>query len=127
MRRLLPLIALLVAGAAGCGGDDDKPGRTITAQSGETIPVIADEYSFDPENIVLKGAGGELVVSLENQGVLAHNLKVVADGDELGGTPTFTGGNTREGRVKLEPGDYELVCTVGSHADLGMVGKLTVK
>ena len=45
----------------------------------------------------------------------------------MGGTPTFSGGQTRTGTVLVEPGEYELVCTVGDHADLGMTGKLTVK
>ena len=126
MRRLLPLTTLLILAPGGCGGDDDRPGRTVTAKPGTTLTVVADEYSFDPETIVLTG-GGELTVELENTGVLAHNLKVFEGGDEVGGTPTFTGGKTRSGTVAVDPGEYELVCTVGNHADLGMTGKLTVK
>ena len=126
MRRLLPLTALLLLAPGGCGDDHDEPGRTVTAKSGETVAVVADEYSFDPETIVLTG-GGELTVELENVGVLAHNLRVFDGGDEIGGTPTFTGGKTRAGTVTVKPGEYELVCTVGSHADLGMTGKLSVR
>lgn len=126
MRRLLPLTVLLLLGAGGCGGDDDKPGRTVTVESGAALAVVADEYSFDPETVVLTG-GGRVTFELENAGALAHNLRVFDGDDEVGGTPTFTGGKTRGGTVDLEPGDYELVCTVGDHADLGMTGKLTVK
>ena len=125
VRCTVPLIALLLL-VPGCGGDDDEPGRTETTKSGETLAVVADEYSFDPENIVLTG-GGQLTVALENTGVLAHNLRVIRNGEDIGGTPTFTGGKTREGTVVVEPGEYELVCTVGSHAELGMTGKLTVR
>ena len=126
MRRLLPLTALLLLGAGGCGGDDDEPGRTVTVKSGTSLAVVADEYSFDPETIVVTG-GGEITFELENTGVLAHNLRVFDAGTEVGGTPTFTGGKTQSGSVSLDPGDYELVCTVGNHADLGMTGKLTIK
>jgi plastocyanin len=126
VRRLLPLTALLLLAPGGCGGDDDGPGRTVTTKPGATLAVVADEYSFDPETIVLTG-GGELTIELENEGVLAHNLRVFDGGDEVGGTPTFTGGKTRAGTVTVEPGDYELVCTVGDHAALGMTGKLSVR
>jgi plastocyanin len=126
VRRLLPLIALLLLAPGGCGDDDDPPGRTVTAKAGETLPVVADEYSFDPETIVVAGAG-ELTVELENKGALAHNLRVFDGGDEIGGTPTFVGGDARTGEVSVEPGEYEIVCTVGDHAELGMTGKLTVR
>jgi uncharacterized cupredoxin-like copper-binding protein len=36
------------------------------------------------------------------------------------------GGDPRSGELDLEPGEYELVCTVGDHADLGMTGKLSI-
>ena len=126
VRRLLPLTALLLVSAGGCGGDDDEPGRTVTVRSPATLPVVADEYSFDPETIVLL-RGGELTIELENVGSLAHNLRVFDGGSDIGGTPTFTGGETRSGTVSVEPGEYELICTVGNHADLGMTGTLRVE
>lgn len=123
---MLPLIALLALGA-GCGsGRDDSPGRTVAVPAGSTLPVVGDEYSFDPETIILRGAG-DLTIALTNDGVLAHNLRVFDGGTDIGGTPTFTGGETREGTVRVEPGEYELVCTVGNHAELGMVGTLRVR
>lgn len=126
MRRLVPLIALLLVLAGGCGDDDDEPGRTVTASPGEAVEVIADEYSFDPENIVLDGPG-ELRVLLDNQGALAHNLRVFDGAKDLGGTSTFAGGDARPGAVEVDRGQYELICTVGDHAELGMTGKLEVK
>ena len=123
MRRLLSLTALVALVAGGCGDDDDSPGRTVTVEPGKTVAVVADEYSFDPETVVLTG-GGELTIELDNQGSLAHNLRVFDGGTEVGGTPTFIGGDPRPGTVEVEPGEYELVCTVGDHADLGMTGNL---
>lgn len=124
-------IALLAAAAfavAGCGTDDDEPGRTATVPAEGIIEVVGDEYSFDPETLIVTGAAGrEITIALKNDGVLAHNLKVIRDGDDLGGTPTFQGGKTREGKITLEAGTYEMVCTVGNHADLGMVGTLEIR
>ena len=111
-----------------CGGGGEKkqaaPTKTVTASQG--LRVVGKEYSFSPANVVVKGAGS-LKITLDNKGSLAHNLKVEKDGEELGGTPTFAGGDSQSGTVKLAPGDYTFVCTVGNHEDLGMHGKLTVK
>jgi plastocyanin len=126
VRRLLPLTALAALALAGCGGDDDKPGRSVTVEAGASVHVVADEYTFDPEAITVTG-GRHVRVELENRGVLAHNLRVFDGGTEVGGTDTFTGGKTRGATLRLATGDYELVCTVGNHADLGMRGKLTVR
>jgi plastocyanin len=123
-RFALPLAAFVLL-AASCGGDD-QPGRTVTAPADGAVRVIAKEYSFDPATIVMRGPG-TLRVTLENEGSLAHNLKLMRDGEELGGTPSFPGGESRSARLRVEPGSYELVCTVGDHAELGMKGTLRVE
>jgi plastocyanin len=126
MRRLAAALAV-VALATGCGGDDDdEPARTVTVSGGDTVGVTAREYSFDPERIVVEGAG-PLTIELDNAGDLAHNLRLRRGGREVGGTPTFPGGRTESGRVRVEPGSYEMICTVGDHAELGMTGELEVK
>ncbi len=126
MRRLAAPLAV-VALVAGCGGDDgDEPGRTVTVGAGTSVDVTAREYSFDPETIVVEG-GGTLEIRLDNAGDLAHNLRLRRDGREVGGTPTFEGGRTESGSVQVEPGKYQMLCTVGDHADLGMTGELEVK
>ena len=125
MRRLAVLCASLVA-LAGCGGaDDEEAARAASVKPNSTLRVSADEYSFDPGRVVVSGAG-PLTIRLRNEGGLAHNLKLVRNGETIGGTPTFPGGETRSGRVNLEHGRYEMVCTVGDHAELGMRGELDV-
>ena len=112
---------------AGCGGNDDEPsGRTVTVDGGGTLSVKGSEYAFDPDRVVVRGAG-PLTIELENEGDLAHNLRLLRDGEEVGGTPSFPGGRTESARVRLRPGAYELLCTVGDHAELGMTGELEVK
>jgi plastocyanin len=126
MRRLAVPLAV-VALMAGCGGDDEEgPGRTVTVGARDTVDVTAHEYAFDPERIVVE-AGGSLTIELRNDGDLAHNLRLRRDGREVGGTPTFPGGRTESGQVRLQPGTYEMLCTVGDHAELGMTGELEVK
>jgi plastocyanin len=118
------MCALLVVG---CGDEDDgAPGRAVTVPVGESVRVVGDEYSFDPERIVVRGPG-RLRITLENRGDLAHNLKLVRAAAEVGGTPTLPGGRSESGTVSLVPGGSEMVCTVGDHAERGMVGTLRVK
>ena len=122
------IVAAGLAAIAGCGGDEGgESGRTVTVQAHEGVRVVGDEYGFDPDTVVVEGGGGSLEITLDNQGVIAHNL-VVFDGEtELGGTPTFPGGESASGRVELEPGSYRMICTVGDHEELGMVGELEVR
>jgi plastocyanin len=123
-RFALPLAAFVLL-VASCGGDD-QPGRTVTAPAEGAVRVVAKEYSFDPSTIVMRGPG-TLRLTLENEGSLAHNLKLMRAGQEIGGTPSFPGGESRSARVRVERGSYEYVCTVGDHAELGMKGTLKVE
>ena len=56
--------------------------------------VTGREYSFDPDRVVVRGAG-PLTIELRNDGDLAHNLRVRRDGEDVGGTPSFPGGRDR--------------------------------
>jgi plastocyanin len=126
MRRLAAPCALLLL-AAGCGGDDQQEsGRTVTVDSGAAVTVKAHEYRFDPDRVVVRGSG-RLTIRLRNDGDLAHNIRVRRGGEEIGGTPSFPPGRTEAATLRLRPGKYELLCTVGDHADLGMRGVLEVK
>jgi plastocyanin len=123
-RFALPLAALALV-VVGCGGDDES-GRTVTFPADAAVQVVAKEYAFDPSTIVARGPG-TLRVTLENKGSLAHNLKLLKDGMELGGTPSFPGGQSSSVRLRVASGDYEFICTVGDHAELGMKGTLEVE
>jgi plastocyanin len=125
LRRFALLLTLCPLLLLGCG-DEDEPGRTVTAPANAKLRVVADEYSFDPSTIVLKGAG-TLTVTLRNEGSLAHNLKVLRGDEEVAGTPTLPAGRTESARLNLEHGNYRIVCTVGDHEELGMTGTLRVR
>jgi plastocyanin len=125
LTRLRLTLALLAAALGACGGDDERV-RTVTTPANSTVRVVADEYSFDPGAIDVRGAG-TLTITLRNEGSLAHNLKVRRGGEQVGGTPSFPAGESRSARLNLEHGSYELVCTVGDHAELGMTGTLRVR
>ena len=125
MRRFALLLTLCPLLVLGCG-DEDEPGRTVTAPANAKLRVVADEYSFDPAKIVLTGAG-TLTVTMRNKGSLAHNLRVLRGNEEIGGTPTLPAGRTESGRLNLEHGSYRIICSVGDHEELGMTGTLRVR
>ena len=127
--RSLPAVALAFAAVfvLACGDDDDEGGRSATVPGDQVVRISGNEYSFDPENLTVIGAPTTLEVEFENEGSLAHNVRIFKGDDEIGGSSTFGGGQTRTGEVALPgTGEYRLVCTVGNHEDLGMKGTLVV-
>lgn len=127
MRRLAAATAALATlPLAACGDGGDAPARAVTVERASGIRIVAREYSFDPARVTVEG-DGPLRVTLANDGTLAHNLRLRRGGREVGGTPTFGGGESRSSSVELSEGSYSMVCTVGSHEELGMRGTLVVR
>jgi plastocyanin len=128
MRRALTLLALGAFGLAGCGGDSGGgSGKTVTVSAGKPVQVEATEFRFSPSKIVVTGGGGPVEIALKNAGSSGHDLRVEKDGDDVGGTPVFSGGGTKTATVDLEPGSYEFICSVPGHEAQGMKGTLEVK
>jgi plastocyanin len=132
MRRA-PLVSMLLALAlalVSCG-DDDTTGSsgTITLTGGQPLDLEAFEYGFKPGTITVR-AGGEsahLRIVMSNTGSLPHDAHVREGDEELGGTKAVGGGESAEATVDLAPGDYELYCSIGDHADLGMIADLKIE
>lgn len=121
-RSLTLLLASTVA-LVGCGGSSATP---------DTVPLGTDlevhavpGLRFDKESYEV--AAGESLVAYVNDDSIHHTLVVVQDGTvvsdfELG---VYKKGEVDSGTVSLEPGAYELFCTVPGHQN--MKATLTVK
>jgi plastocyanin len=136
MRRApLASIALAVAivpFAAGCGEDTEASSGRATVDAGQPVVVEGDEYSFKPGTITVRAAAGApggvpVRFELRNVGTLPHDIHVRRGDEELGGTEAIGGDETARATVKLPPGDYEIYCSIGDHADLGMTGDLKIE
>src|SRR4051794_1859494 len=124
-------IGVLVAASAvaGCGGGGGGGGRSVTVKSGVPLAFTAKEYKFNPGKVTVDGGGKtvQLAIKLHNSGALGHDLAIEKGGQQVGGTSIITNGKDAGATVRLSPGSYTFVCTVGDHEQLGMKGELTVR
>ena len=122
-RTTLVAVALVaVAGlpAAGCGGHD-RPAR---ARDGR-VNITLDDFYLEPQRV--RARAGRLTFRAVNRGRLGHTLRVMRGERELVGVKTLEPGAEGEASGRLARGDYELVCILGNHDDLGMRGTLAVR
>jgi plastocyanin len=128
-KRLTWIGALVVAGAvlAGCGGDDDSgggggDGLSTSSGGGDTVTVVAqDSLRFDRDEYTADA--GEVMIDYENSGNLTHTLLI--DGVDDFKLTVTSSGDTDEGTVELEPGDYRIFCDIPGHES--MEATLTVE
>jgi plastocyanin len=107
----------------GEGPDTAAPDEGAAAGQGAT-EVGMKEYEFIPSDV--SAAAGDTVTAT-NDGETIHNLTVLDGNDELGATDDVDSGNSDELKVNFDPGDYQMICTIPGHADLGMEGTFTVE
>jgi plastocyanin len=129
----LTTVMLLLAsvGLGACGGDDDDEGAATEATTeeatgggGGATEVSMTEYAFDPS--LLTGIEGGLI-EVTNDGEEPHNLTV--EGQDLATSDLEPGASQQlrlgNGTV-LAAGNYDIICTIGDHAEQGMTGTLSV-
>jgi uncharacterized cupredoxin-like copper-binding protein len=147
LSRLVGLTGLVLALAAGCGGEASAEGGDQDlfdgAPDGELQLDMLD-IAFSVDEIGVRT--GEIVaITIENSGALVHDITLespgtrsgyrVLDGDPMSQDPprrstahlTLRPGSTAELRLEVaEPGEYEYYCSVPGHRGAGMRGILTV-
>jgi len=130
-RRLLIVLAVLLLSAPSCRtGTYDTSGRPwpttseVPTKSENTASTTASldlaEFSINGE---LQVPAGPVVLTLRNNGVIEHNVRLV------GGpvSETLPANSTSQFDVgELAAGTYELICELPGHQDAGMIATLTV-
>lgn len=128
--RIFVLTALLMGASllSACGGGPAQ------------VSITMNEFGFSPDNMTVL-AGAEITLTLRNLGALDHNFHIMEQGEEVADTWTeadeagayYTSGVIEGGEVKTvtfiapsEPGEYQFLCSVPSHFELGMIGTMTV-
>ena len=121
MKRLALLLALLAV-AAGCGSDDSSD--ESTAESANTVDVVASDFKFDPSSLSVDAAG-RTTFRLTNNGGTTHALEIEGNGIEEE-TDEIGPGESADVTVDLKDGRYEFYCPVDGHREQGMEGTLVV-
>jgi plastocyanin len=117
--RALAVVAStsLLLVACGNGGDGDGAAPDTDAD----ISVVGqDNLTWDTET--LEAEAGEISVALTCEGGVNHNFVIDETDEEVA---ECAPGETAEGTVELEPGEYTYVCTVPGH-EQRMRGTLSV-
>jgi plastocyanin len=111
--------------AAG-GGKQPPPQQPPAAATTLDVTSPSDgSLVFDPNGLETKA--GSLTITYSNPSPVPHSLAVEnADGDVLGETQIFTGGEQEVTLNDLTAGEYVFFCTVPGHREAGMEGDLTV-
>jgi uncharacterized cupredoxin-like copper-binding protein len=123
--RALAAVGLAVATAAFAGGcGDDSPGADLPAVEGPVSPrleLTAREMAYEPDAIAVEA--GDVEVVLHNAGTILHDLRVEDQPFIL----EAKAGETTTSDVTLEPGRYELFCSLPGHREAGMTGVVEVR
>ena len=122
---LRPLVGLLLAASvtAGCSSSSATP-DTVPAGTNLEVRAVSG-LRFD--KTAYEVAAGESLVAYVNDDTIRHTLVVVKDGTTVSGFELQVNkkGDIDSGSVTLDPGTYELICTVPGHQS--MKAELTVK
>ena len=114
---------------------------TACGSNKTTLNVTATDKGYDLPTYTVP-AGGEVTVNMTNNGVIEHEFAVLKLGEHV--TPPF--GDKDEAKIfweldgveagktksdtftaPTEPGEYDIVCGIPGHIELGMTATLIVK
>jgi len=116
LASVLLLAATLVAGQIRRGDDS-----AIAVQSTQ-LTVSLGDFAFEPSVIEIP-ADTEVTITLTNDGSAQHSFVVDALGIDSG---PINGDASEAISFEAPVGDYDIVCDIPGHKELGMVGTLRV-
>ena len=102
-------------------GVDDADGAP--APDGDVVELVAGDIYYENEPSELPA--GTTTFSMENEGNLPHDLVLEELGDRTI-VPELQGGETGQGEVDLDPGEYTFYCSIPGHRAAGMEFEVTV-
>jgi uncharacterized cupredoxin-like copper-binding protein len=98
--------------------------RSHQAPKAQAVKVSETEFKITLAQPKL--SAGKVEFDLSNVGKIGHDLTVKGPGVDNQKTPVIQGGQSAKLSVTLQPGQYELYCSVAGHKAAGMDLKVTV-
>lgn len=127
-RYLVPvmLLGLVACSPSSATGEADTAVATSgTPASAAAIAVSVADFMIDPDAI--EATGPTVTFDVTNDGPTPHNFTVRdVDGQVVMATADLAVGASETITADLEPGEYEVFCSLAGHESLGMSGTLTV-
>jgi uncharacterized cupredoxin-like copper-binding protein len=147
MQTSLKCLAGVVVASAlvvGCGADNSDVAG-VNSKSADTVTGYEREWKVVADHKAIKA--GEVTFTFTNKGTIQHELLVIrtelpvgaipigsdgkfAENDpratNVGETGEYDVGKTSTFKVKLDPGNYQLVCNIPNHYKNGMHIAFTV-
>ncbi|MCA1708809.1 MAG: hypothetical protein LC808_38235 [Actinobacteria bacterium] len=124
---------LLTACGANSGSSSSPPTTDMPAMTGlpsvtggVPMTVTAVEKDFSIELSETSFSPGTHTFRVQNRGPSPHDLRIKGPGVASAGSPVITRGANTELTVALEPGTYQVWCSVGNHRAQGMETTITV-
>ncbi len=125
MRRSLPLLlaflgllSLVLLPATAARATDEKAPAPAGA-----VEVHLTEYAIQMPAIL---PAGPTTFVLHNDGIKKHAFRIEGPGIEQTQSAILDAHTTANLEVTLQPGEYKIVCPIGSHSAKGMSLTLTV-
>ena len=123
----IAMLAAVEIFGAESGEAEGKGKEQATTTAGAAIPVDVSEIDYKIRLKPTTFNQGSYEFRLKNAGQVPHNLTIKGPGLSTRATPTIGAGKSAKLTVALQPGTYELYCSVPGHKQLGMDLKITVK
>jgi plastocyanin len=111
IHHVAPFLVVAVAGAVGCGGDDDSGLAAEPVPDDPDVVIVAEAMAFDPDEVrVAADEPVTIVIDNRDDGV-NHNIHV-EDAPEPNKTELELGESQQALTVTLPAGEYEFVCDI---------------
>jgi plastocyanin len=118
-------LAAAVVCAAGIGVATSRAATSHTTVTPTTINVSAYEFRYKLSKTFI-AKPGTVIFKVKNTGKVAHNFVILSGINKT--TPLLQKGKTATLKVTFKKkGKYTFECTVGEHANQGMIGHFIVK